>query len=74
MILWINKNSFYNFFFIEDQNEIKGGGDVPLFETSNKTNAGTQLKNELQQLQIQKVANPPPPLFLRNYGISNKSY
>ncbi len=27
---------------------IKGGGDVPLFETK-KTNAGTQPKNELQQ-------------------------
>ncbi len=27
--------------------DLKGGGDVPLFETI-KTNAGTQPKNELQ--------------------------
>ena len=32
--------------------KIKGGGaDVPLFETI-KTNAGTQPKNELQQLAL----------------------
>ncbi len=30
---------------------IKGGADVPLFETI-ETNAGTQPKNELQQLAL----------------------